>query len=94
MLTEMQWVVRAQQRKPSCGDVAAYTAVCCISDFGIVVGGDWKADEESLGQTEFNSGSPTKGETADNGGGKGLTRATRVWKSMTALAKESTRRSA
>ena len=90
MLTEMQWVVRAQQRKPSCGDVAAYTAVCCISDFGVVVGGDWKADEESLGQTELNMGSPTKGETTD----RGLTRATRVWKSMTALAKESTRRSA
>ena len=97
MLTEVQSVLGAL-RKPSCGDVAAYSAVCCISDFGIVVG-DWTADDNK-DHAEVNSDPSSSkdgvisGSATEDGGVRGVKGLSRVWKSMSALAKESTRRAA
>ena len=92
MLTEVQSVLGAL-RKPSCGDVAAYSAVCCISEFGIVVG-DWTADSHEDQSEEVNSDYPTKdkvrsGSLTKGAGVKGMAQ---VWKSMTALTTESRRK--
>ena len=89
MLTEMQFVV-AGMRKHSCGDVAAYAAVCCFSDVGVAVGSGWKADEENLDYTEVEQqdSQQQKGKFAK----KGLKLAANVVKSASAFAKDSARR--
>ena len=82
-------------RKPSCGDVAAYSAVCCISDFGIVVG-DWTADSHEDQSEEVNSGYPTKDKVGRGflTKGVGVKGMAQVWKSMTALTTEPRRKAA
>ena len=92
MLNEMQSVV-AGMRKHSCGDVAAYAAVCCFSDVGVVVGSGWKADEDNLDYTEV----MTQEEESQQPKGskfakKGLKLAAKVVKSVNALAKDSVSR--
>ena len=93
MLTEMQSVV-AGMRKHSCGDVAAYTAVCCFSDVGVVIGSGWKADEENLDYTGVDQDSQQPKGKFDSAefAKKGLKLATKVVKSANALAKDSVRR--
>ena len=90
MLTEMQSVV-AGMRKHSCGEVAAYAAVCCFSDVGVVVGSGWKADEDNLDYTEVeqeDSQQPKGSQFAK----KGLKMAANVVKGARAFAKDSVSR--
>ena len=58
MLTELQSVV-GPLRRPSCGDVAAYSAVCCISDVGLVMG-NCKADSAAV-EVAVDSGKDERG---------------------------------
>jgi len=91
MLNEMQSVV-AGMRKHSCGDVAAYAAVCCFSDVGVVVGSGWKADEDNLDYTEVEQEEDSQQPKGSKFAKKGLKLAAKVVKSVNALAKDSVSR--